>query len=440
MRCCTRRLKNMMLAFGLIGLPICSEFSARAAEEGPESASGVERISSSFWGQQYMFGDWGGTRSRLAERGVTFDLHNIDDFQADLTGSQTHHAAYFGRFYASTDVNFNKLADFDGEFFSSAFWQFGQNLSGQYLRVNTLTSSIAGKNTARLDAFWYRQGLFNHLFTVEFGQISTVDEFGATDFSDILFNDELGYAPNALFQAKQPFSPVATPGVVVWGDLAVIARGLYAQAGIFAAYDNPYYPNRYGVDYNDVFNHGTVASFELGYQEQNTDHPGVYKLGINANNLARYSNPNTGEQYRGDFTAYGLVEKTVYHPINAVGKLESKKGLDILVEFLGAPGDRNNLEFEFTAGARYTGLIPGREQDKTGFGIIYSKNGSASSDAYFAAHGHGLGGETTLDLDYQINPLSWFSVQLDGQYIIDPGGDAQRSGIMVLALRTIFRF
>jgi porin len=430
----------MMLAFGLIGLPICSALSAPAAQEGPESASGAERSSSSFWDQQYMFGDWGGTRSRLAERGVTFDLHNIDDFQADVTGSQTHHAAYFGRFYASTDVNFNKLADFDGEFFSSAFWQFGQNLSGQYLRVNTLTSSIAGKNTARLDAFWYRQGLFNHLFTVKFGQISTVDEFGATDFSDILFNDELGYAPNALFQAKQPFSPVAAPGVVVWSDLAVIARGLYAQAGIFTAYDNPYHPNRYGVDYNDVFNHGTVASFELGYQEPNNDYPGVYKLGINANNLARYSNPNTGEQYRGDFTAYGLVEKTVYHPINAAGKLDSKKGLDVLLEFLGAPGDRNNLEFEFTAGARYTGLIPGREQDKTGFGIIYSKNGSASSDAYFATHGHGLGGETTLDLDYQINPLSWFSVQLDGQYIIDPGGDAQRSGIMVLALRTIFRF
>jgi porin len=163
-------------------------------------------------------------------------------------------------------------------------------------------------------------------------------------------------------------------------------------------------------------------------------------LGINGNNLADYSNPNTGQLYRGDFTAYGLAEKTVYHPVNSSGILESKKGLDILVEFLGAPGDRNNLEFEFTAGARYTGLIPGRNQDKTGLGIIYSKNGTAASDAYAAANGRGLGGETTVELDYQINPLAWFSFQLDAQYIIDPGGDAQRDGITVLGLRTIFRF
>src|ERR1700761_9631094 len=68
----------------------------------------------SFWDQQYMFGDWGGTRSQLAERGVTFDLNNIGDFQADVSGSQAHHATYFGRFRVSSDVDLNKLVDFDG--------------------------------------------------------------------------------------------------------------------------------------------------------------------------------------------------------------------------------------------------------------------------------------------------------------------------------------
>ncbi len=182
------------------------------------------------------------------------------------------------------------------------------------------------------------------------------------------------------------------------------------------------------VSYGDDFNHGWVASYELGYQEPNKNYSGVYKLGINANNLAVYSNPNTGETYRGDFTAYGLAEKTVYHPTDATGKLESKKGLDVLLEFLGAPGDRNNLEFEFTAGARYTGLIPGRDQDKTGLGIVYSQNGSAASERLRRrSRSRCLAGRPPLELDYQINPLSWFSFQLDDQYIIDPGGDAQRS-------------
>jgi len=436
----SQKLENMTLALGLIGLPIMTAAPALAETDNQEASAPLEKSSSSFWDQRYLFGDWGGARSWLAGKGITFDLNNIGDFQADVTGSQTHHATYFGRFRASSDVDFRKLADFDGEFFSSLVWQYGQNLSGRYLHVNTLTSSIAGTETDRVDQFWYQQGLFEHLCTIKVGQIAAVNEFAATDFFDILFNDELGYAPNALFSSKQPFSPAGKPGVVVKGDLTMVTPGLYVKAGAFTAYDNPYRPDRYGVDYNDDFNHGVAASFEVGYEEQNNNYAGVYKLGVNGDNEIIYTNPNTGQHYRGDFTAYGLAEKTVYHPTDGAGNLAVKKGLDLLVEFLGAPGDLNNLEFEFTSGGRYTGLIPGRDHDVIGFGIIYSKNGNAYSDAYATAHGHGLVGETTLELDYQINPVSWFSLQFDNQYIIDPGGDDHRCAILVLGLRTIFRF
>ncbi|HEY4415746.1 MAG TPA: carbohydrate porin, partial [Verrucomicrobiae bacterium] len=358
----------------------------------------------SIWNQQYMLGDWGGERTRLAEKGVTFDLNNIGDLQGNVTGSQPRETTYFGRFRASANVDFNKLSDFDGDFFFSGIWQYGQNLSGRYLNVNTLVSSIAGVESVRFDQLWYQQGLFQHLVTVKLGQVAAVNEFGATDFFDVLMNDELGYAPNAIFNTKQPFSPAGKPGVIVWGDLSVVTPGLYSKAGVFTAYDDPYHPDQYGVDYIDDFKHGTVVSFELGYQEQNKNYPGVYKVGINANNLAVYSNPNTGENYRGDFAAYGLAQKTVYHPTAESGKLDKDKGLDLLLEFVGAPGDRNPLEFEVTAGARYTGLIPGRDQDKTGFGVIYSRNGYAYSDANAATYGNSLGGETTLELTYQINP------------------------------------
>jgi len=422
---------------GLCGLPTTT---VRAGMNDQKIPSDVQTNTPTWWNQKDMFGDWGGERTRLEQEGVTFDFNNIGDFQSDVSGSQTHHADYFGRFRASADVDFSKLDDFDGELFFSAIWQYGQNLSGRYLHVNTLTSSIAGEETERLDQFWYQQGLFHNLFKVKVGQIAAVNEFGATDFFDILFNDELGYAPNALFPARQPFSPAGKPGAVVWSDLSSVTPGLYAKAGVFAAYDNPYRPDDYGVDYNDDFNHGAVASFEIGYQEQHTDYDGIYKLGVNLNGLDGYSNPSTGEQYSGDFTAYGIAEKSVYHPKDDDGKLDKDKGLDLLFEAVGAPGDRNPLEYEFTLGGRYTGLIPGRDQDKIGFGYIYSRNGDAFSQAYQAVNGHGLGGESTAELDYQFNPLAWFSFQVDSQFIFDPGGDSTRSEITVIGVRTIFRF
>jgi porin len=429
------------------GLILGSTAAPAANTDDKEITPVVDKAQPSFWDQQYMLGDWGGERTRLEKEGVSFDFNDIGDFLVDTTGSQTHHATYFGRFRATADIDFNKLAGFDGEFFFSGIYQYGRNLSGDYLHVNTLTSSIAGEESERIDQLWYQQGFFNSMLKIKLGQVAAVNEFGATDFFDILFNDELGYAPNAIFNTRQPFSPAGKPGVVVWGDLSGITPGLYAKAGVFTAYDNPYRPDSNGVDYYNDFNRGLSGSFELGYKEQNTVYDGVYKVGVNANPSVEYTNPATGQIYHGDYNVYAIAEKTVYHPesLSADPKdmkqtLDTKKGLDLLLEFVGAPGDRNPLDYEFTLGGRYTGLIPDRPTDKIGFGLIYSDNGNAFSDAYVNNTGGGLGGETTLELDYQYNPAPWLSIQPDAQYIFDPGGDSSRDDILVLGLRTIVKF
>jgi len=442
-----------MVAVGLI-LLIAAAIAAGANNDDKEITPVVEKAQPSFWDQQYLLGDWGGTRTELANEGVTFDFNNIGDFLTNVSGSPVHHATYFGRFRLTTDIDFNKLSGFDGGFFFSPIWQYGQNLSGQYLNVNTLTSSIAGTNSVRIDQFWYQQGFFDHKLLFKLGQVAPVNEFGATDFFDILFNDELGYAPNAIFNTRTPFSPAGKPGVIITGDLSDITPGLYVKTGVFTSYNNPYHPDTNGVDYPSDFDNGISGAFEVGYKEQNANYPGVYKVGVNYTPDVRYINPATGQIYHGDYNIYTTVEKTVYHPESEVSErdpkdmqdtkenemLDTKRGLDLLFQFVGEPGDRNPLQYEFTTGARYTGLFPCRPQDKIGFGLIYSDNGIAFSDANINAGGPGLGGETTLEFDYQYNPAPWLSIQPDVQYIIDPGGDSDRSNITVLGLRTIVHF
>ncbi len=448
----------------VMGLLVATTLSTRAASDDKEITPVIQKASPSFWNQQYMLGDWGGERTKLASEGVTFDLTNIGDFQADVTGSQTHHATYFGRFRLSTDVDFNKLSGFDGEFFASAIWQYGRNLSGQYLGVNTLTSSIAGEESERLDQLWYQAGFFSHKLTIKIGQVAPVNEFGATDFFDILFNDELGYAPNAIFNTKNPFSPAGKPGVIVNGDLSDITPGLYIKGGIFTAYDNAYRPDSNGVYYENDFDHGLSAAAEIGYKEQNTVYNGVYRLGATGTPDVRYTNAATGQLYHGDYNIYATVEKTVFHPEKDLSStstdakdlkdskemkssasqgttLDTDKGLDLLFEFVGEPGDRNPLDYEFTMGARYTGPFSFRPHDKVGLGLIYSDNSNSASSEYAATTGRGgLGGETTVEADYQYNPAPWLSLQPDAQYIIDPGGDSSREDILVLGFRTIVRF
>ncbi len=187
--------------------------------------------------------------------------------------------------------------------------------------------------------------------------------------------------------------------------------------------------------------------------DSNTSYDGVYKLGATWNSGFAYANPATSQQYGHDYNIYFTAEKTVYHPLTLgpvdpkdmkAGRsevLDTKRGLDLLFEFVGEPGDRNPLMYEATLGARYTGLFDSRPQDKIGFGVIYSDNGDAFSEAYSQGQGgRTLGGETTVELDYQYNPTPWLSIQPDAQYIIDPGGDYQRDNILVLGLRTIVHF
>src|SRR5271170_1237625 len=85
----------------------------QAGTDDEQTTSAVPKRIPSFLDQPYMLGDWGGERTRLADEGVTFDFNDIGDFLTDVTGSQEHHATYFGRFRASTDIDFNKLAGFD---------------------------------------------------------------------------------------------------------------------------------------------------------------------------------------------------------------------------------------------------------------------------------------------------------------------------------------
>jgi len=409
----------------------------------------IDTDKSSVWNQQYLFGDWNGERTKLALEGVNFAFNNIGDFQTDITGNQTHNATYDGRFRGIVDINFRKLADFDGEFFFTALWQYGRNNTGQYpdgmggfgnpYHVNTFTSSVGGEESERIDQIWYEQGLADNMFKIKFGQVAASSEFGATDFYDCFVNDEIAYAPDALYNIKQSFSPAGKPGVVLTGDLSDLAKGLYVKAGAFTAYFNPYRPDSNGVYYEDDFQHGMTAAFEVGYHEQNAAYPGTYKAGLNGNQL-KYTNPYTGEIYRGDYNAYAVVEKTVYHPTGADGKPDLKRGLDLVSEFIGAPGDRNPLQYEITFGGRYTGLFPGRAEDKLNFGVIYSDIGSAFSSYYRTAYGHGLGGETTLELGYQYNPTAWLSIQPDIQDIIDPSGDSNRDQILIVGVRTIVQF
>ena len=122
----------------------------------------------------YMFGDWAGQRTKLANRGVVLNVIYVDDLLADTKGA----LANWSRVRGTLDVDFGKAELVQGlTFHITAMWQAGGNL-GAYLGSIANPSSNAGFNLLRLDSWWFEQALANNKIFVRAGQFAGFDSYG----------------------------------------------------------------------------------------------------------------------------------------------------------------------------------------------------------------------------------------------------------------------
>jgi len=102
----------------------------------------------------HLFGDWGGERTRLQERGVNFDFQYVSDSLWNLKSEQQERFASWNRFRGTVDIDFGALTGEQGLYFhATALWQGGGKLV-TYLGLLTSPSGMSSANTCRLDSWW----------------------------------------------------------------------------------------------------------------------------------------------------------------------------------------------------------------------------------------------------------------------------------------------
>jgi porin len=120
---------------------------------------------------------------------------------------------------------------------------------------------------------------------------------------------------------------------------------------------------------------------------------------------------------------------------------------------MGAPGDRNLVNFYADAGLAYKGPF-GRADDETGIAFGYARVSDAARGldtdiALFTGQFQPVrSGEAVLELTYRIQLTGWWQLQPDFQYIFNPAGGVanptaggRRIGdAAVLGLRTAVTF
>jgi carbohydrate-selective porin OprB len=109
-------------------------------------AQGIDDPDVKSWtSSPYMFGDWGGERSRLANLGLTFNFISVNDFLVNQRGGD----ANWSRVRGTADFDFGKAELVPGlTFHITGLWQAGGNM-GTYIGSSANPSSLVSANTAR---------------------------------------------------------------------------------------------------------------------------------------------------------------------------------------------------------------------------------------------------------------------------------------------------
>ena len=321
----------------------------------------------------HVFGDWGGARSRLEERGVRFDLQYISDSLWNVKSEQKERLASWNRFRGSVDVDFGALLHRQGLYFhSTAVWQTGGNL-GTYLGTLAGPSGMASGNTFRLDSWWFEERWLKDRVTGRIGQFAGQDFYGAQHDGASFIFEPMGYALGNLFTDYESYDPPSTPAIEV---RVVPTEHVYVKSMVEAEDRAPYAHNLTGfvpqfrgvpVSLSEIgFTPGKKASSVRAFDtvEERKGYSGLYQFGASYN-PGKFVSPMSTPPRSGNYLLYWMASQALWRVDPAAGK-----GLDATFAYDWSPADVNRNNKELTAGLRFNEPIPVQFHNTVSIGYV----------------------------------------------------------------------
>lgn len=403
--------------------------------------------------RNYLLGDWGGERSALAEKGITFDFFYITDLQANPSGGLQQTRAGWERFRGTTDVNFDKLISWQGlSFHATGLWQSGKNL-GVNIGALANPSDLVSQHTTRLDSFWIQQVFLNNRVRVRAGQLAGLDLYGLQEYGGSWLIEPMGYAFGNLFGSIfESFNPAGVPGAEI---LVAPTTHFYVKTSVMAGNRDPYHQDPTGTNF--AIRNSANFLFEAGYLRgvnrcwptevgppppscttaapgtTGKTYPGEFKFGA-VYNGGKFPNPQ-GIQSSGNYLIYGMASQALFRT-----DARSNRGLDATFGFDYTPGDVSRENVQITAGARINAPFEVRPHDWIGIGFVYSKISDPFRNFEALLGGPRLGSEKVFELNYALKITPYWLVEPTFQYYADIGGNSHLSNAPTLGFRTKINF
>lgn len=396
-------------------------------------------------GSLYMTGNWNGERERLADKGVVMTSAFTCDFLADVVGGRSQGGRYDHSM--GWDVNFDleKFAGIaDTQFHLSGLWRAGQNLSKAVIGNDLVVSTIYGHEQFRFYFLYLEKDFFDKRLNVRVGRIAAGDDFAASPLYGLYVSNAVDGVPisipiNMFFTVY----PTAT-----WGARSrfKLNDDFYILSGIYDGDKGVERDEMYGLDFSLRLKEGIAFAQEFAYAPKaglgRAGLPGHYKAGIYYNGAVRrdlYSDVNgasyaaTGlpsRKHIGDYNVYIHADQMIYREDGT-----ADQGLTPLMVVTLGPDNINKFPFFIMAGLVYKGLVPGRDNDMSGFEIVYSKYSDSLKKSQESVGAAAQQYELMLEFTHRIMITNWMYFQPDLQYIIQPGGTGNIEDALVIGFQ-----
>jgi porin len=450
-------LAAALLAAQSVAPPAAAQAPVAVGGAGPQAAAPEPGFTTNLWTRSTLLGDAGGFRTKLATVGLSFGIQDTNEVFGNVTGGIKTGAAYDGVTLMSVGLDTQAAFGWEGGTFNVSAWNIrGRSLSADNLLVLQTVSGIEAAATTRLWEAWYQQAFLDNRFDVKLGQQSIDQEFITSQGSSLFLNTMMGWpmVPSADLYAGGPAYPLSSLGVRL---RARPSENVTLLGGVFQ--DNP--PGgpfgddgqlrgstRWGGNFNLRTGALIIAEAQyainqpsngqlVGGEQKSSGLPGLYKIGawfdtapyqsqqFDNTGLSLADPASTGipaTQWH-NWSLYGVMDQTVWQP-NA----EEARAVGIFARVMGAPGDRNLIDFSVNAGVTLKAPLPTRDDDTFGIGFGFAKvsGGAIALDQAVNYYGGTFGpvrsSETFIEVTYQIQATPWWSVQPDFQYFFTPGG------------------
>jgi len=381
--------------------------------------------------------DPGGVRQALGRSGIEIGGAYVGEAFAN-NGGFNQGGKYDGLLQLHLNAHLEKMGFWKGLcFHTDGFQIHGQSITADNIGSLMPVSNLEATPATRLFELWLEQHMFDDKLAVRFGQLAADADFIISEGGGFFLNGTWGWPSITASDMPSggPAYPLATPGVrvaVTPNDNFQLLAGLYnGDPAPPCASDDPQICNSNGLDFE--LNDPPLLMVEGAYKyNQSGRLPGTVKVG-GWNHFGNFEHQRfdsggaliavTGDHGRpldNDWGLYGIVDQLIWRLPGSA----DPKGVALFGRVIGAPSDRNLVDFYADGGLTFSGMIPGRPDDAFAIGFAYT----GISDQ---VHGFDVDLGEPIDRDYEalleicytVQVANGWTLQPDFQYIWQPGGN-----------------